>query len=134
MDLTQIGELLTKENGVWLVVALLIGAIVRASKPTEKWFTWLNVPARWRPLLAVGLGIIASITDKIVEGVDTKTALKFGVSAAFAAIMAHIGLIEVARDGREFGSPKLRIRVAAPGEYMSGNRPPPLGREDLEDE
>lgn len=114
----------------WLVSAAIIGAGVRISKPDVT--LWVlkrfNLDARWRPVLAAALGIVVSFCDMIVSGSSLEASLKWGMSAAMAAMMTHTFGIEVLRDGRELGEPKA-------GQGRFSHRPsgrPPAGGEGVQ--
>ncbi len=100
----------------WLLLAAtLIGVGVRLTKPDVRWVP--NVPARWRPLVAAGLGVLTSCADKIVAGGPWQDALKFGLGAMAAAMLSHTFAIEVARNGTEILEKKPQERK--PGEPPS---------------
>ncbi len=101
----------------WLLLAAtLIGVGVRLTKPDVRWVP--NVAARWRPLVAAGLGVVTSCADKIVSGGSWQDAVKFGLGAAATAMLSHTFAIEVARNGTEILGTKPQERK--PGDPPSG--------------
>ena len=89
------------EKNWMLVAALLIGALVRLTKADVSAFP--TVAARWRPLVAVGIGLLLSACDALIAGTPPKEALVTGLGAAMVAILGHVFGIEVLRGGREVG-------------------------------
>lgn len=88
----------------WVAVAsAMIGLAVRLSKADVPWFP--NVPARYRALAAVLLGVAAGILDKVAAGSDWTSAIVGGVFAASFAVTSHDVVIEGFLKGRELGSP-----------------------------
>lgn len=96
----------------WALAVVVIGAGVRLSKPD----TWLpNLDARWRPLAAAVLGVVLGIVDLAVRGDTWQAALQWGLSAAVAAVVSHVLVVHVARDGKELPVPSmLRAELPAP--------------------
>jgi len=102
----------------WLALAaLVIGLVVRLLK-SDGPIPW-NLPARFRPWLAVGLGIVASCVDKVATGTPWRASIAAGLVAAFAAISGHQLLVESLRGGREIGESK-------PAFAKRSNPPPPM--------
>lgn len=87
------------EKDWMLVAALVIGALVRLTKADVSAFP--TVAARWRPLVAVGIGLLLSACDALIAGTPPKEALVAGLGAAMVAILGHVFGIEVLRGGRE---------------------------------
>ena len=110
------------QSHAWPVVAaLVIGAIVRATKPDVTWLP--NVPARFRPVLAVALGLVVGAADAIANGTPWRDALTTGAGAAVTAILGHVFVIDVARGGAEVPMPsgaKASARGCAVADAMSG--------------
>lgn len=90
----------------WIgLAALVIGAVVRVLKidaPPH----WLVVPSRWRPILALALGLVAGVLDKVSSGAAWMPAILGGLLAAVTAIASHDVVIEGLRGGKEIGAPK----------------------------
>lgn len=84
--------------------ALAIGLLVRLLKSdTPLPFT---VPAKWRPVLALVLGLLSGVLHALSTGVPWRDALLGGLSAGVAAIVGHDVGIESLRGGVEVGAPK----------------------------
>lgn len=83
----------------WAVGAAMIYIVVRATKPDVRWAPTLD--PRWRPLLAALCGVALSGFYKVLSGESADAALKWGLSAAAAAVLAHVFGIEVARGGKD---------------------------------
>lgn len=79
-------------------LSMLIGAFIRGSKEGGS-LPW-NIPARWRPWVAVVLGIVAAAIDKVAAGASWKEAGIIALSGA-GAIVAHELGIESVREGKE---------------------------------
>ncbi len=94
--------------------ALLIGLIVRLLKSDTK--IPLNVPPRWRPWLALGLGGLAGALDKVVAGSSWHDALVVGLGAPTLAILGHVLGIESLRGDVEVRIPGL---MKSPGSSTS---------------
>jgi len=86
----------------WLALSVvLIGVTVRLLK-TERAQRWLvAIPPRYRPLLAVGLGIVSGILEAIAAGTPWIEALLRGLLAAVVAMAGHDVIIEGLLGGRE---------------------------------
>lgn len=85
-----------------IVAAFLVGLIVRYLKSPA--FP-LDIPVRYRPLLAVALGVLSGASEAVIAGTPLVDALVGGLFSAGAAIVGHDVLIEGARGGREIGLP-----------------------------
>lgn len=92
---------LAKTNIWWTVTALVIGLVVRALKTDGP--IPITIPAKWRPWLAVALGILSTVVNMLATGTPLKDALAGGLVAALASISGHELLVESARGGRELG-------------------------------
>lgn len=102
-----------------MVAALVIWVIVRALKSER---IPIDVPARWRPWLALGLGIAAGASESFIAGAPLLEALIGGLGAAGGAIAIQEALVESARHGREPLSVPPPAYVEQPRE---SRRPPP---------
>lgn len=114
MEIQPVIEL-AKTNVWWTVTAILIGLIVRAVKSDGP--IPITLPAKWRPWLAVALGIVSTILNKVATGTHWKDALAGGMVAALASISGHELLVESARGGRELGESKP--------DFVKRSLPPP---------
>jgi hypothetical protein len=88
-----------------MLAAIAIGALLRALKSGRLTLPW-TVPARWRPLLALALGIASAVAESIVAGTPWRDAMIGGVASAALAALGHGVLIEGVRNGRELGVAK----------------------------
>jgi hypothetical protein len=108
------------ESRQWpMVAAALIWLVVRALKSER---IPLDVPARARPWVALGLGVIAGACESVLLGVPMFDALLAGLGAGLAASGLHESLVESLRHGREPLSIPPPALVDAPRE---SRRPPP---------
>lgn len=92
------------KSGAWIpIAALIIGAVVRLLKSDTPLPT---VPPKWRPVLALVLGLVAGVLTKVASGIDWQTALEGGLGAASIAIFGHDFVVAGLRDGKEPFAPK----------------------------
>jgi len=99
---------LIQQHKWFALAALAIGLVVRLLKSDGP--IPFTLPAKWRPWLAVGLGIVAGVLEKAGTGVAWREAVLGGVLAAFAAISGHQLLVESLRGGRELGEKKSAFK------------------------
>lgn len=105
-----------------IVAAVVIGGLVRMVKSDA---IPITVPARWRPVLALGLGLASGACDAIIRGTDWHEALGMGLLSSFVAMGGHDVLIEALRGGAEVSAPKagggaLALIVAVLSAALSG--------------
>ncbi len=92
-------------NPVWLVTtAVVIGGLIRSFKDDTRLPT---IPPTMRFWVALSLGAVSGGLEAIALGTPWKTALGTGVSGAVTAILAHEGLVESARNGKELPIPAV---------------------------
>jgi len=84
-------------------VALLIGALIRALKSDR---IPINIPPRWRPVLALVLGQFAGVVEALTRGTPWRDALLGGLLASLGAMGGHDVVIGGMLGGRELGAPK----------------------------
>jgi hypothetical protein len=122
MDNTDLANLLALLNAhKWLgVAAILVGLLTRLTRDDAAvaWFP-ITIPARYRPLVALSLGMLSSVLQKLGDGVDWPTAIVGGIVAGALAMSGHAVVINSMRNGREFFVKKskspLSVVVAALG-------------------
>jgi hypothetical protein len=85
-----------------LVAALVIGFLVRIGKDDVS--SLPTIPKRFRPLVALGLGLVSGACDAIVRGTPWKQALGMGLVSSFLAMGGHDVIIEAIRGGKEVGA------------------------------
>lgn len=86
----------------WLpLAALVVGFLVRLLKSDTA--LPITVPSQWRATAALVLGSVGGVLDSLIEGVDMKTAITTGISAALVAIAGHLVVIEGLFKGKEIG-------------------------------
>jgi hypothetical protein len=102
-DVSAIASALADQKWTMLA-ALLIGLVVRLLKEDVKFLP--TIPARWRPLVALGLGVVSGFLLAFQPGVSWQKAFTEGAVASFLAMGGHSVIIEALRGGRELGSPK----------------------------
>ncbi len=102
MDTDQLAALLSAHK--WVpAAALVIGLLVRLQK-AGKLPGLTRIPPNYRPWLALLLGVVSGVLDKVA--VDSKTwtvALLDGLLSALIAVTAHDAIIEGLRGGKEIG-------------------------------
>lgn len=113
---TQLVDLLA--NNKWLAAtALAIGIVVRLMKTDVKFTP--SIPPRWRPLVALGLGIVGGVVDAAARGTPWRRAVLGGVVAAGVAIATHDVAIASLLNGRELKvtstAPFLKLEPEVPG-------------------
>lgn len=108
---------LVSQHKWFALAAMAIWAIVRLLKHDGP--IPINIPAKYRAPLALGLGVIAGVIDKIASGTPWRTALVGGLFAGFAAISGHDIVTHSLRGGREVGESKENF-------VKRSMRPPPM--------
>lgn len=106
MDIDQFVALI--QSHAWIPLAsIAIGFAVRLVKSDAAvaWFP-VAIPPQVRSWLALGLGLVAGVLDKVVAGSSWSVALMGGIAAAITAISGHELVIESLRGGREIGEAK----------------------------
>ena len=97
LDLNQFVSLLLSHSWIALA-ALMIGAIVAVLKGSTP---LPEIPAKYRPWLALGLGVVAGVLKSVSTGTPIAQAILSGLEAGMTAIVGHETLIESARGGKE---------------------------------
>lgn len=93
-------------RGQWIPLAsLAIGLIVRLLKSDTK--LPIDVPPRLRSPLALVLGMVAAVLDRVATGVTWKVAILSGIVASVFAIVGHDTFIMSLRGGKEIPVPGL---------------------------
>lgn len=121
MDPKPFVDLIAKHEWVGLA-ALIIGLIVRLLKEDTR-FPPFAMPARWRPLLAVGLGIGSGILQAASTGTPWRDAILGGVVSGLVAIAGHEAIVESIRDGKDVPLPGL-TKVPLPSDRGPKPEPP----------
>jgi hypothetical protein len=118
--LTQLLALAKAHSWVALA-ALVIGLLVRLVRDdsTVAWFP-VTIPSRWRPLIALGLGIVSGVLNQLVLKVDWATAIVGGIVSAVTAMGGHAVVINALRNGRELGEKKAEAKAPGSGKPGSG--------------
>jgi hypothetical protein len=112
---------LAKAHSWVALAALVIGLLVRLVRDdsTVAWFP-ITIPSRWRPLIALGLGIVSGILNALVAKVDWPAAIVGGVVSAVTAMGGHAIVINALRNGRELGEKKTEAKAPGSGKPGSG--------------
>lgn len=97
MDLAQLLDAI-KAHAWPIVAAIVVGFLVRLVKSDK---IPIDVPPRFRPLLAVGLGVVSAICEAVIMGTPVVQAAIGGLASAIAAIGGHDVLIEAIFGGKE---------------------------------
>lgn len=104
MNIDQIIALLLAHQ--WVVASsVVIGALVRLQKNGKLTLPW-TIPARYRPLLALGLGLVSGMLEAVIAGTPWSSAIVGGLVSAAMAGLGHGVVIEALRNGRELGAAK----------------------------
>lgn len=114
MDPKPYLDLIAKHEWVGLA-ALVIGLIVRLLKEDTR-FPPFALPARWRPLLAMGLGLASGVLQAVATGTPWRDAIVGGIVSGALAIAGHGTVVESARNGKDIPMPGLTKPPAAKGE------------------
>ncbi len=83
-------------GAVAIIVHLLV-RLLKAGKLSE------YIPARWRPMVALGLGAVAATVDAVALGTPWDQAALAALFGVAAAVLGHDLGIEALRGGRELG-------------------------------
>jgi hypothetical protein len=114
MDPQPYLDLIAKHEWVALA-ALVIGCIVRMMKEDTR-FPPFAVPARWRPFLALGLGVLSGMLQAVSTGTPWRDALVGGVVSGALAIAGHGWVVDGVRNGKDLPVPGLRKTPSSGGE------------------
>jgi len=96
---------MTPEQLVYVAIAAaVIGLVVRLLKEDVSFLP--TVPSKYRPAVALGLGLVAGVLEAASRGTPWKQAVLDGLFAASAAIVGHGVFVDAMRGGRELGQPK----------------------------
>src|SRR5258708_36951066 len=105
----------------WIALAaLVVGALMRLLKAGKLGAPMAKLPARWRPMVAVGLGTLAGVLDAGGNGTKWQVAVGGGVISAALAVMGHDVIVEGFMGGTEPASGMLDKTKNKPA-------PPPVG-------
>ena len=103
MDIQPFLDLIAKHQWVGFA-ALVIGCVVRLLKEDSSLFA---IPARWRPLVAIGLGVGSGVLQAASTGTPWRDAVLGGLVSAFTAIAGHETIVNGLRDGKDVPVPVL---------------------------
>ena len=103
MNIDQLIELILAHQWV-AAAAVIIGALMRLQKSGRLTLPW-TIPARWRPLAGLALGILSGALEAVVAGTPWDRAIVGGLVSAAVAALGHGVVIEGLRGGRELGQP-----------------------------
>lgn len=121
----QLSELISQHRWFFLA-AILIGLAVRLLKSDT---IGPAIPAKWRALVAIvmgiGSGIAIPVLQKLGSGVPPKDALLWGVFAAFTAIAGHNVIVDAARGGKDLPMPSFLMKSEGDDEKQGKMPPPP---------
>jgi hypothetical protein len=112
MDAQPFLDLIAKHQWVGLA-ALVIGLVVRLLKEDTS-FPPFAIPARWRPVLALGLGVVSGVLQAASTGTPWRDAVLGGLVSAFLAIAGHDTIVNSLRDGQDVPIPAALARKAPP--------------------
>lgn len=97
----------------WVALAsILVGLLVRLSKQDVPGLP--TMPARWRPLLALGLGAASAGLQMVAQGTAWPEALVGGLVSSALAITGHAAIVDALRAGRDIGTGKPPPPEAGP--------------------
>lgn len=121
MDATVLGDLIARHQ--WVAVAsMVIGLLVRLMKQDTS-FPPFAVAARWRPWLALSLGVASGVLQAVSTGKAWSEALAGGLVSAVIAIAGHDAIVDGLRGGSDVPIPGLTKKPKA-----DGQDPPPPSR------
>lgn len=118
------------EKKNWIGLAIIIVAVlVRLTKSDTK--IPINIPARWRPWLAMGLGATAGVLMKVSAGMSWRAAALSGLLAGAIPIIGQNLFINSLANGKEIPVPGLMQSPAVDKDAVapvlgSSQRPPPI--------
>jgi hypothetical protein len=124
VDITDLPALIAAHR--WPVVAaIVIALIIRltkgdiASTPT--------IPARWRSLVSLGLGILSGAASAVIAGTPWGTALLEGLAAGVAPIAGNEAIFEgiLGKRTAAIEALKAKARAASASIYRTPPPPPP---------
>lgn len=96
----------------WVALTVVaIGALVRLTK--EDTVVPIDVPARWRPLLAFFLGQASAVLEHLAAGAPWGAAVVDGLAASVLAILGHEWIVERLLGDRAMPIPGLTRRARA---------------------
>jgi hypothetical protein len=121
MDPKPFLDLIAKHEWVGLA-AVLIGFAVRLMKEAVRFPPWA-VRARWRPLLAVGLGVLSGALQAASTGTPWRDAMLGGLVSGFVAIAGHEAIVGSIRNGKDVPLPGL-MKVPLPPDRGPKPEPP----------
>src|SRR5688572_24126051 len=94
------------ERRAWVpAAALVVGLLVRLMKSDTK--LPIDIPPRARAWVALGLGVLSGVLEKVATGRTWTSALVGGLVTGALAIVGHDTLIMSLRRGRELPVPGL---------------------------
>jgi hypothetical protein len=102
---------LFREHKFTVLAGILIFFLVRVVKDER---IPIPITPRWRPALAVGLGVLVVLSEALLSGASWAEAGEVGAGAAVGAILLHVFGIEVLRGGKELPIPGLANRNGPP--------------------
>lgn len=87
----------------WLALAaVIIGLFVRLLKSDNAFpLTIPDAWKKWKPAVAIGLGLLAGVLDKIATGTPWRDAMIAGLITGLIPVIGHQVGIEWLRDGKE---------------------------------
>ena len=124
MDPKPFLDLVAKHEWVGLA-ALIIGLMVRLMKEDTR-FPPFAMPARWRPLLAMGLGVASGVLQVASTGTPWRDAILGGLVSGFVAIAGHDAIVESLRNGKDVSLPGLMRVPPAPDRGPKPEPPTPV--------
>lgn len=107
----------------WVALtAVAIGALVRLTK--EDTVVPIDVPARWRPLLAFALGQASAVLEHLAAGAPWGAAVVDGLAASVLAILGHEWIVERLLGDRAMPIPGLTRRpTTTPAPELEAPKP-----------
>lgn len=112
MELQSILDLIERHQWVGLA-AVIIGLVVRLMKDDTR-FPPLSIPPRWRPWVALALGVVSGVLQAASTGTPWKDALLGGVVSACTAIAGHDTIVNSLRGGRDVPMPAALTKKSTP--------------------
>lgn len=123
MDPQPYLDLIAKHQWVGLA-ALIIGLLVRLMKEDTK-FPPFAIPARWRPVVALGLGEASGLLQAVSTGTPWREALLGGLISGALAVTGHGAIVDALRNGKDVPLPGLTKALERPSRRAPEPPTPP---------
>lgn len=122
-DILKLAKMLAEKHP-WPVVALFaIGLLIRLMKSDTT--IPIDIPPRYRIWVALGLGLVSAVLERLVLKTPMGEALAGGFASWIGAVMTQNVVIDSLRGGKEIVIPGLIKPGVPPGPGKPPSIPPP---------